>query len=105
MRVGARSQLCPNVGFGISIVELLCLNSGEPVNITTDFVFTECFTGNEVNNYCKFRSPAGFDMRLSVQLLHNGLYNGLVRGMKEEVINHGCGKIQKVRSVNTNLNP
>ena len=38
MRVGARSQLCPNVGFGISIVELLCLNSGEPVNITRDFV-------------------------------------------------------------------
>ena len=49
-----------------------------------------------MNNYCKFSSPTGFDMRLSVQSLHSGLYNGLVCRMKEEVINHGCGKIQKV---------
>ena len=44
MRVGARSQLCPKVGCGISIVELLCLNFGKPVNITRDFMFTDCFT-------------------------------------------------------------
>lgn len=44
MKVRARSQPCPKVGFGISIVELLCLNSGEPVNITRDFMFTDCFT-------------------------------------------------------------
>lgn len=49
-----------------------------------------------MNNYCKFSSPAGFDMRLSVQSLHNGLYNGLICGVNEEVINHGCGKIRKV---------
>ena len=51
---------------------------------------------NEVINYCKFSSPAGCDMRPSVQSLHNELYNGLMNGVKEEVINHGCGKIQKV---------
>jgi len=32
---------------------------------------------NEVNNYCKFSSPAGFDTHPSVQSLHNELYNGL----------------------------
>jgi len=51
---------------------------------------------NEVNNYCIFNSPAGFDMHPSVQSLHNELYSGLINGVKEEVINHGCGKIPKV---------
>jgi hypothetical protein len=44
VRTGVISQLCPKVGFGISIVELLGLNSGKPVNITTNFMFTDCFT-------------------------------------------------------------
>jgi len=51
---------------------------------------------NEVNDYCKFSSPAGFDMRPSVHSLHNEPYNGLINGVKDKVINHGCGKIQKV---------
>jgi hypothetical protein len=51
---------------------------------------------NEVNNYCKFSSPTGFDVHPSVSSLHNELYNGLINEVKEEVFNHTCGKIQKV---------
>jgi hypothetical protein len=49
-----------------------------------------------VNNYCKFGSSAGFDMCSTVQSLHSELYNGLINAVKEDVINHGCGQIQKV---------
>jgi hypothetical protein len=91
------------VGFGISIVEL-CVNSGEPVKVTGDFVYRILNPANEVKNYCKFDSPAGFDIHLTVQSLHSELYNGLINEVKEAVINFGYGQIQKV-SANTNLNP
>jgi hypothetical protein len=48
-----------------------------------------------VKNYCKFDSPAGFDMHLTVQSLHSDLYSGL-NGVTEAIINYGCGQIQKV---------
>lgn len=89
--MGTRSQLCPKVGFGISIVELLCLNSGEPANITRDFMFTECFT-LRMRRITIVYSTVLLVLICVRQSLHNNLYTGLINGVKEEVINHGYGK-------------
>lgn len=72
------------------------MNSREPVNIPRDFMFTDCFT-LRMKWITTVNSAVLLVLTCStVQSVHSELYNGLINGVKEEVINHCCGQIQKV---------